>query len=385
MTLFPIASTATSSGAQQELELVSSVLLEHPVLVDAYKKVHQALMLPEGYGVVLVVGPAGVGKSALAAVCASNKPRHPASSLPPLMFPSFPGSVPIVFVAARTGTTFMSRWKALLLDILRVINQPLADAANGTKPSTPTAPIASGRGHETFSIARLESAAIASLRCRRTVAVLVDEAQDLATFDSESDSVQMAKSLKHLGSAAGTVLVLFGSYSLLRILDLSEQLSRRCSVVHFPRYDVSKPVDSSNFQRVLSNFCHLAPTMLPYQQMSQELPLIYTGSVGGTGNLRLWLVRAMGNAISAGAPCVTPSHLNAERLTDDCIHQVLATARSGEERFARLFSDLEPTIASLFTGVPLPTLSSYHAPYRRRQPGKRNPRRDRITPGGIST
>ena len=34
--------------------------------------------------------------------------------------------------------------------------------------------------------------------------------------------------------------------------------------------------------------------LLPYEQLSLEFPLLYTGSAGGTGNLRLWLVRAVG-------------------------------------------------------------------------------------------
>ena len=375
MTLPAINGTASLSPAQKELKAVTKAFVEHSFLVDAYMKIRQALMLPEGYGVVLVVGPAGVGKSALASACAAAQAPAPGSSLPPLLLPSPPGSIPIVSVAARTGTTFMSRWKALLLDILKVTNQPLTEAADGSKPS---APVVAGRGYETFSIPRLESAAIASLRYRGTVAVIVDEGQDLAPFDSKLDSIQMAKSLKHLGSATGTVLVVFGSYALLNFLDLSAQLSRRCSVVHFPRYDVAKPTDRSNFQRVFSNFCSAAPTMLPYQQLSSALPLLYTASGGGIGNLRLWLVRAIGTATAAGAPCVTIAHLHAERLTDQTIQQMFEAAHSGEERFAKLYSTLDATIASIFSGVPFPTSTFPTLSGQRRQPGKRNPHRDLI-------
>ena len=375
MTLSPINGIASLSTAQKELKAVTTAFVEHTFLVDAYMRIRQALMLPEGYGVVLVVGPAGVGKSALASACAAAQDPAPGSSLPPLLLPSLPGSIPIVSVAARTGATFMSRWKALLLDILKVINQPLAEEAEGAKSS---APVVAGRGYETFSIPRLESAAIASLRYRGTVAVLVDEGQDLAPFDSKLDSIQMAKSLKHLGSATGTILVVFGSYGLLNFLDLSAQLSRRCSVVHFPRYDISKAADRSNFQRVFSNFCCAAPTMLPYQQLSSAFPLLYTASGGGTGNLRLWLVRAIGTATAAGAPCVTTAHLHAERLTDHTIQQIFEAAHSGEERFAKLYSTLDATIASISSGVAFPTSTVLALSAQRRQPGKRNPHRDLI-------
>jgi hypothetical protein len=376
MTLPPSNGAASPSPAQKEIEAVTALFVQHPYLVEAHKKVRQALMLPEGYGVLLVVGPPGVGKSALASACRAADPSVSASSLPALGLSSSQGAIPIVLVAARTGTTFLSRWKALLLDILKVTNLPLTDSGKGSDPS---APVLCGRGFETFSIPRLESAVIESLRYRKTVGVLVDEAQDLAPFDSASDSTQMAKSLKHLGSVTETVLVMFGSYSLLNFLDLEAQLSRRCSVVHFPRYDVNKPADSANFQRVLSTFCSAAPMLLPYPQISQEFPLVYTGSAGGTGNLRLWLVRAIGNAILAGAPCVTATHLRAEILADITIRQVLEAAQSGEALFGKLYSALDATIASVFSGVPLPTSTIPTLPGHRRQPGKRSPHRDPIT------
>lgn len=373
MTQPPLNTTSSLSPSQTEIEAVLRLIVPHPLLLDAHKKVRQALMLPEGYGILLVVGPPGVGKSALASACRLADLSNPEAP-DPLSPGSSPGSIPLVSVAARTGTTFLSRWKNLLLDILKITNPPLADAQGAGSSSS--APVPSGRGFETFSIPRLESAVIESLRYRKTVGVLVDEAQDLAPFGSDVDSIQLAKSLKHLGSAAESVLVLFGSYSLLSFLDLSAQLSRRCTVVHLPRYDVNKPADSANFQRVLSTFCEVAPTLLPYAQLSLEFPLLYTGSAGGTGNLRLWLVRAAGNAISAGAPCVTAAHLRAEIMADATIRQVLGAAQSGEALFGKLYSALDATIASVFTGVPFATSSSSRPSGSRYHPGKRNPQRD---------
>ncbi len=363
-----------SASEQKELEAVTSLFVQHPYLVEAYQKLRQALTLPDGYGILLVVGPPGVGKSALASTCRETVPLG--ASLSSAIGQGSPGAIPIVSVAARSGTTFFSRWKALLLDILKVTNPPLAQVG---QRSGSALPVLSGRGFETISIPRLESAVIESLRFRMTVGLLVDEAQDLAPFDSAADSLQMAKSLKHLGSAAQTVLVMFGSYRLLNFLELEPQLSRRCNVIHFPRYDATRPADNANFQRVLATFCSVAPKLLPYAQISQDFPLIYTGSAGCTGNLRLWLVRAMGHAIATGASHVSSAQLRAERISDATIRQVIETATSGEALFGKLYSSLDATIASAFTGVNLPSSSIPNQRNYRRHPGKRNLQRDPIS------
>ena len=352
---------------QKEIIALKDCFVPHPFLLAAHKKVRQALLLPEGYGVVLVVGPPGAGKSALAAAC---RVSNPAVSDSPLGLPCDTGAIPLVSVAARTGNTFLSRWKGLLLDILAIVNPPLEDASKGQN---------AGRGYETYSVSRLESAVINSLKFRKTVGLLVDEAQDLEPFDSEADSVQMARSLKHLGSVTSTVLVLFGGYTMLRFLNFEAQLSRRCSVVHLPRYDISKPVDKGNFQSVVLTFCEKAPTLLPYAQLVNEIPTLYTGSAGGTGNLRLWLLRAAGIA-AAQSSCVTKSHLMQEKLVDDAIKDLFAFAQSGESMMTSLHSGFDALMASVFAATPfkasttLSAMSSRH----RMKPGKRSLQRDAV-------
>jgi len=99
-------------------------------------------------------------------------------------------------------------------------------------------------------------------------------------------------------------------------------------------------------------------------------------SAGGTGNLRLWLVRAVGHTISAGAPCVTAAHLRAEIMADLTLRQLLEAAQSGEALFGKLYSALDATITSVFTGVSVVTTSSTRPHGSRYHPGKRNPQRD---------
>src|SRR3954465_4272206 len=71
------STVAVSSSEQEELDAVTSLLVQHPCLVEAYQKLRQALTLPDGYGILLVVGPPGGGKRALASACGASVPLGP--------------------------------------------------------------------------------------------------------------------------------------------------------------------------------------------------------------------------------------------------------------------------------------------------------------------
>ena len=134
--------------------------------------------------------------------------------------------------------------------------------------------------------------------------------------------------------------------------------------------------------RVLSNFCKVAATLLPYSELPSLAPLLYTGSGGGTGNLRRWLVRAMQGAISEDAPFVTWAHLpaNPNAMTDQTVDQIFDAAKVGEERFAKLHSNLERKTAIMFTSVSLPpsSMSAKKSRSGQRHPGQRNAVRDHV-------
>jgi len=155
--------TVSPSPVQKEIEAVLSLVVPHPFLLDAHKKVRQALKLPEGYGVLLVVGPPGVGKSALASACRMADLSHPKRwirsirvvlQVPSRWCRSRPAPGPHSFPDGRLCFWTFSRSRTSF------------GRGQGRRSSS-SAPVPSGRGFETFSIPRLESAVIESLRYRR--------------------------------------------------------------------------------------------------------------------------------------------------------------------------------------------------------------------------
>jgi len=88
---------------------------------------------------------------------------------------------------------------------------------------------------------------------------LIDEAQHLFTLASGRRLEDQLNVLKSLANRSNTVHVLFGTYELFRVRNLSGQLSRRSIDIHFPRYDAAKASDRRTFARILQTFAEQMP------------------------------------------------------------------------------------------------------------------------------
>ena len=280
-TVDPVSATSVAPVSHQEIIHVSELVLQHPIMVECQRRIDRALALPAGYDILLVVGPTGAGKTTLMSTLLSS-PVGGGLALPSLARALAPGAIS---VKAHNGKTFPSRWKALLLDILKAVNPALFELGKLSDPQSTRLAYA-GTMLEKVSIPRLLSLVTEGLRLRQTRAVLVDESQHLAPTACAEDLRLMAESLKDLGSNAGTVLVLFGDYTLLDFLGVSAQLARRSSPIHFRRYMVDDETDYANFQRIVFSFSKAAPTLLPFDQLSGSLHLLYFGCLGSMAQTR---------------------------------------------------------------------------------------------------
>src|SRR5947209_2294878 len=93
-----------------------------------------------------------------------------------------------------------------------------------------------------------------TLRHRRPVAVMIDEAQHLAKVASGRRLLDQLDVIKSIANRTNTVHVLFGTYDLLAFRNLNGQLSRRSVDVHFPRYRAEFADDRKAFMGVLGSF-----------------------------------------------------------------------------------------------------------------------------------
>jgi hypothetical protein len=126
----------------------------------------------------------------------------------------------------------------------------------------------------------------------------------------------------------------FGTYELLKFLELSPQLSRRTKIIHLQRYRIEFDEDIKEFKRTLLYFQSRMPLphMAPREQKYWEF--CYEQCIGCIGTLKDWLTNALALALEEEATTLTLEHLKqTARLSSECF-QMAQDAIEGEERLA---------------------------------------------------
>jgi hypothetical protein len=359
--------------------------MAHPRLIAVRDALLAAIQDREPNSLILVLGPSGVGKTTL---CRKIEQLLVSEMLADLH--SDPGRFPVVSVECIAPESGTFSWRDQFYRMLRQMEEPLM--AHKLDPGTPVQigqralklmPSAKAAGLE------YRHALEQALRFRRPSAVLLDEAQHLASVGSGRRLSDQLDVIKSIANCTGTAHVLLGTYSLLAFRNLSAQLSRRSVDIHFPRYRSDDPEDLKAFRTVLHSFELHLPLSEPPDLVS-EWEYLYERSIGCVGVLKEWLLRALTAALRKDANVLTLRDLESHALNVAQCDKMLAEALEGETRLlessgerARLRTRLGLTVpaarhddASVQHGVceaevPLPRR-------HRRNPGLRRPMRDAI-------
>ncbi|HVB11461.1 MAG TPA: ATP-binding protein [Bacillota bacterium] len=286
--------------------------------------------------VVLVIGPAGVGKTTLLHAVSREVTRQVRPTLA-----ADPGRLPCVCLVTDVPASGSFSWKEYCHSALVAMHEPLIERKvplpEGAPPRLDGAHLLLGqRGSE----ALLRRALVQAAKHRAPTAFLVDEAQHAALIVGGRKLQQQMDYIKRLADATGVPHVLFGNYGLCLLRNLSGQLGRRTEDVHFRRYDAARPQDVADFRDVVLSFqCHLP---LPTQpDLLTDWEYLYLRSVGCVGLLKGWLKRALARALEEGAPTVTPAVLRRAAPPPSKSTQVLKEALEGEAQLAELDEDAD--------------------------------------------
>jgi hypothetical protein len=219
-----------------------------------------------------------------------------------------------------------------------------------------------------------------ALRFRRPSAVLLDEAQHLASVGSGRRLSDQLDVIKSIANCTGTAHVLLGTYSLLAFRNLSAQLSRRSVDIHFPRYRSDAPEDLKAFKTVLHSFELHLPLSEPPDLVS-EWEYMYERSVGCVGALKEWLMRALAVVLRKGAHVMTLSDLESHALTVAQCDKMLAKALEGETRLLESSGERARLRTRLGLTVPAARHDDASVHHGAREAEVLPPRRERRTPG----
>lgn len=353
----------------------------HPLLVEAKDRLWEAIMESAPNSLIIVSGPTGVGKTML---LKRIRQLLTADMLQELK--ADPGRLPVVMVEATPPESRSFSWRSHFKRLLLEMNEPLVDFKRRSNPADPTLKVMPPFPDDRGVTADYHYAVEQALRYRRPRAVLIDEAQHLFSTASGRSLEDQLNVVKSLANRSNTVHVLCGTYELLRIRNLSGQLSRRSIDIHFPRYDATKTSDRRNFVRVLQTFTEQMPLM-ERPDPAKLWEYFYEHSIGCVGIVKDWLVKALSTALGGPSPALTLKHLERHALSTSQCERLIEEAIRGEAQFredtaARTRLLLRLGLAEHSESGENGRSATRDHP-RQLRPGQRYPRRDPI--GGEAT
>jgi energy-coupling factor transporter ATP-binding protein EcfA2 len=353
--------------------------IAHPLLVEAKDRLLEAIMESAPNSIMIVLGPTGVGKTTLLA-----KIRQLLGATAAGEAPAEPACLAVVAMEAAPPESRTFSWRSHFKRLLLEMNDPLVDCKRRVHTADRAPQMMAAYPNDRGVTADYHYAVEQALRYRRPSAVLIDEAQHLFALASGRSLEDQFNVVKALANRCNTVHVLCGTYDLLRIRNLSGQLSRRSIDIHLPRYDVAKVADRRTFGKILQTFAEQMP--LPEQpDLTRHWEYLYERSIGCVGILKDWLVKAFSTAVRRSAPTLSLKHLEKYALSVSQCDRLIEEATRGEAQF-REDSDAACRLR-LRLGFPEPTrqpMAPAPAPAdrpERQRPGLRYPKRDAVGGG----
>ena len=361
------------------LQYFKDFAVAHTLLVETKNRLLEAITESAANSLIIVSGPTGVGKTTLL-----TKIRQLLSARALEEVTPDPAWLPVVSMEATPPESHRFSWRSHFKRLLLAMDEPLVSHKRRMNPVDRTAhtmpPFPDDRG----ATADYHYAVEQALRYRRPKAVLIDEAQHLFALASGRSLEDQLNVLKSLANRSNTVHVLCGTYELLRVRNLSGQLSRRSIDIHFPRYDVAKASDHRTFVKILQTFGEQMPLPEP-PDLVRTWEYLYERSIGCVGILKDWLVKGLSTAIRQSAPTLTIKHLEKHALSVSQCDRLIEEAARGEAQFREDADALGRLRLRL--GFPEPARSKANSANaaadrpRQQHPGQRYPKRDVVGVG----
>ena len=143
-----------------------------------------------------------------------------------------------------------------------------------------------------------------ALKHRKPQIFFIDEAHHMLAVASGRKLTDVPEAIKSLANRTEVLHGLIGTYELLTLHDIGDQLSRRSLYIHLPRYDAQFIEDREDWQSIVWNFQCQIP-ILEEPDFVSHWEYLYERSLGCVGILKNWSRNAFADALEDGAKTVT--------------------------------------------------------------------------------
>lgn len=351
--------------------------INHPKLLDLETELTTTLMDSPQNTVFLIAGPSGVGKSTLREKIEHNIRMALAKELQ-----EDRERLALVSMEAQSPESGTFNWREHFRLLLEEFNEPLIDLKRDSVQRRLGPHILdAAKNNVRIPAAAYRTSVEKAIEHRRPLAIFIDEAQHLTKVSSGRRLNDQLDLIKSIANRTKTPHVLLGPYELLRLRNLSGQLSRRSIDLHFSRYHAEFDEDAKAFRNVIRKFSSVMP--FEYQpDLVQEWDYLYERSIGCVGILKNWLTRALACSLRRNARTIEHSDLKKTQMDLAKLNQLLNESIEGE----LALQETEDTRRELRIrmGLDRPTeepVQAASAPSRTKKktkPGNRNPMRDKV-------
>jgi hypothetical protein len=325
--------------------------IRHEYFNQCISRLHELVRQKTSTGLVIVTGPTGAGKTTMRELFARE--------LELLSEPEMAQNPELISYASCSvkapGSTAFS-WKDTYVQMLISLQHPFANSnLERRQKSHALAGIgdASPESIQRMPNDRLFRILQRTINHRKPKAIFLDEAHHLLRVGSGQSLINQLEHLKYIADETKTLHVLFGTYELIELMDLSSQLIRRREIVHFPRYAYSpaNPLQSlESFATVIAVFAQDLDS-ISHINLLEEVPYLYQGSVGCVGVLRDWLFRAYSMAGNDPDGKISKRILEATKLSSGDLLALLKDAQGGEDYFSKRASKEQEYYSELGFGT----------------------------------
>lgn len=370
----PFPKTLLRQSPQQKKTYFKAKIVAHRAIRLAKEQLFRTLNNPIEGQIIMVIGAPGVGKSTLCQVMVRDLMRECEHD------PAFhAGTIPVTGMELEAFQEGTFKWKRTRQELLQVLYEPLID-----KKIIYREGIHDHGGQlildRRVSVDNLGEIVVDVLRQRQPRALWFDEAQHLVKVSGAQRLLDQMDTLKSLANRSRTTLVLFGTYEMNVLIELSPQLGRRTQLIHFPRYRAEIAEDVIEFQTVLYGLQKHAP--LPVEpNLVDHWDYFYEGSLGCIGILKDWLLQAVGDAIDAEVDTLTLERCEGWLAPGELLLQRLLAIQSQEQQLQQHRNRIQ---LRTLMGLPIDQLEPNLQPsqsaiaFTSRHPFERLPVRDKV-------